>query len=215
MSDVNQKRGKVLIIILIAFALIFISLIFFFLSFHIIKMDNKIKIIAKEQLSFSKTFVDFDKEQDIYLLEDLIEKNSEIRKLILEKRAKQEVKAWQSEAKTYSEAKTNLVSIATSEIAYFVDNNRWSGKFEEIGWTPDGGGNRYSYYLSCQEEIPSAIDGSHGCPWELQWWFIECSSGPECFHAAAVGNIDSDSTLDIWVIDRDKEPRNIVNDVEK
>ncbi|GEM_PF-850508 len=112
-----------------------------------------------------------------------------------------------------SEAKTNLASITTAQIAYFAELNRWGTKFEQIGWSPIGE-TKYSYYLSCDMVIPSSVTKYSTCPPDLEEWYATHKTDPEGgFYAAAVGNIDSDSTLDIWIIDRRKTPENILNDI--
>jgi len=113
-----------------------------------------------------------------------------------------------------SEAKTHLASIATTQIAFYAENNKWGINFQEIGWEPYGS-TKYSYYLSCDLVIPSG-SGYRECPAELKKWFATHKTDPQSgFHAAAVGNVDGDATLDIWIIDQRKMPENLVDDVRR
>lgn len=118
---------------------------------------------------------------------------------------------FQSKARQ-SEAKSNLAAIFTAQFTYFSENNKWGATFEQIYWEPEGK-NRYTYYLnSCEENIPGSSFIT-GCPEELKEFLSSCEGDEKCFRAGAVGNIDSDSELDIWVIDDNKNLRNLMNDL--
>jgi len=120
-----------------------------------------------------------------------------------------------------SEAKTNLASIATAEIAYFAEQSGWGASFMAIGWAPTGK-TRYKYHLTDTEIL--GADGSTDVP--------ECNNTDGCvtdcaatvnvaaagwsdgFTATAEGNIDGDVTVnDCWRIWQDKTPFNSINDV--
>ena len=114
------------------------------------------------------------------------------------------------------EAKTNLAAIFTASLAYFAEYNKRGLTFNEIGSMTEGE-TRYSYYLSCDEVIPSTTTGYKECPAELKKWFSERCDDPadfDCFGAGAVGNIDKDETLDIWVIGDNKIPVILVDDTK-
>jgi len=117
-----------------------------------------------------------------------------------------------------SEAKTYLAAIATCEISYFGENNSWGTTFKHIGWEPVSE-TRYAFYLSCEEVIPASVTGYRDCPPELKKWFETHKTNPDPpkggFFAAAVGNLDKDPKLDIWVIDQRKTPENLVSDLKK
>jgi type IV pilus assembly protein PilA len=85
-----------------------------------------------------------------------------------------------------SEAKQNLGSIFTSQIAYYGENNTFGNTFASIGWGPEGT-TRYAYTV----DVASA--GS--------------------FSAIAQGNIDTDTTVDYWSINQEKALVNNTNDV--
>src|SRR3990170_309555 len=102
-----------------------------------------------------------------------------------------------------SEVKSNLEAIYKAELSYFAEKDRYSDSFVEIRWVPVGVAH-YTYsvgteYLGKDNNVnpkpasanPAANDNS--------------------FTAYGWGNIDSDSTVDIWRIDHQK---NLVNDVD-
>lgn len=128
-----------------------------------------------------------------------------------------------------SEAKTNLSSIATAEIAYFAEKNNWGFTFYRIGWSPQGQA-KYKYLLgtvtgdgSDAAETAGVIVGSSTC---------NNTGGTPCtntcgpghtalvatdpvigFTASAEGNVDSDTVTDCWYINQEKTPVNSWNDV--
>ena len=91
------------------------------------------------------------------------------------------------QAKTkQSEAKTNLSSIFTSEIAYFGEFDTFTGDMDKLGWAPEGDA-RYSYSLG--------------------------TATVSLFTAGATGNVDADDVDDYWTIDQNKTLTNVTNDV--
>lgn len=114
-----------------------------------------------------------------------------------------------------AEAKTNLSAIFTATVAYFGENEMVSTKFKDIGFEP-WGETKYSLYLSCEDVIPSDATGYKECPEVVKKFFSErCEDVKDMCHfrAAAVGNLDKDETLDIWVMDHQHNLKNLVNDV--
>ena len=104
-----------------------------------------------------------------------------------------------------SEVKSNLEAIASAELSYFGEKDRYSNSFVEIRWVPVGVAY-YTYsvgtdYLGKDNNVnpkpaiatPAANDNS--------------------FTAYGWGNIDSDSTVDIWHIDHLKNMANDVDDI--
>lgn len=102
-----------------------------------------------------------------------------------------------------SEMKSNLEAIYKAELSYFGEKDRYSASFVEIRWVPIGVAH-YTYSVGTEyfgkdnnvnpkpaSATPAANDNS--------------------FAAYGWGNIDSDSTVDIWHIDHLK---NLVNDVD-
>jgi type IV pilus assembly protein PilA len=93
------------------------------------------------------------------------------------------------QAKTkQSEAKTNLGSIFTSQVTYFGENDTYAGSIGagSLGWAPEGT-TRYAYSMS--------------------------GGTTTQFSAQATGNIDTDTTIDRWLIDQNRSLTNPTNDV--
>ena len=110
---------------------------------------------------------------------------------------------YQAKAKQ-SEAKRNLVAIHTGEIAYFAEHNNYLDDFNAIGFAVTGSSQRYYY------ELGNASSGTlpPGCTASTL-----DNVSPGGFKAAATGNIDGDSTCDVWTIDEQKNLVNVTNDV--
>lgn len=94
---------------------------------------------------------------------------------------------YQAKAKQ-AEAKANLGAIYTTEITYLTENNSYTGTIASLDWTIAGtsSARNYSYTLTANATQ---------------------------FSALATGNIDGDSTVDIWRIDQTKNLTNLTNDV--
>jgi type IV pilus assembly protein PilA len=91
------------------------------------------------------------------------------------------------QAKTkQSEARTNLGIIFSAQLTYFGENDIFAWSIGDLGWIPIGT-TRYAY------SITSATSTN--------------------FSARATGNIDTDTTIDVWEINQDKILSNITNDV--
>lgn len=93
------------------------------------------------------------------------------------------------QAKTkQSEAKTNLGSIFTSQVTYFGENDTYAGAIGagSLGWAPEGT-TRYAYSVT--------------------------TATITLFSAEARGNIDTDSSVDVWIIDHTRTLTNTSNDV--
>ena len=121
-----------------------------------------------------------------------------------------------------SEARVNLRSMFTSETAYFAAKDRFSTQPYEVGFLPERN-NRYAYFLAntvAQDDRSTAASpalganvtsisvdtfkgytainapGTLGCGTVL----IDVVSTSPVWLGAALGNIDSDSTLDQWTV---------------
>jgi len=103
-----------------------------------------------------------------------------------------------------SEAKTNLVAIHTSEIAYFAEHNNYIDDFNAMGFGITGSSQRYYYELgnSSLGTLPPGCTAST----------LDAVSASG-FTAVAIGNIDGDPTCDVWTIDEGKTLVNVTNDV--
>jgi len=110
---------------------------------------------------------------------------------------------YQAKAKQ-TEAKSNLVALHTSEIAYFAENNGFIDDFNAIGFDVSGASQRYYY------ELGGASLGTlpPGCTAST----LDVVSATS-FTAVAIGNIDGDATCDVWTIADQKVLTNVINDV--
>ena len=110
---------------------------------------------------------------------------------------------YQAKAKQ-TEAKNNLVAVHTGEIAYFAENNGYIDDFNAIGFAVSGSSQRY-YYEIGKSSIGTLPPGCTASTLD--------QVSPSSFVAVAIGNIDGDSTCDVWTINEDKVLKNVTNDV--
>ena len=110
---------------------------------------------------------------------------------------------YQAKAKQ-TEAKSNLVALHTSEIAYFAENNGFIDDFNAVGFGVSGASQRYYYELGGANlgTLPPGCTAS-----SLD---VVSATG---FTAVAIANIDGDATCDVWTIDEKKVLSNVTNDV--
>ena len=157
-----------------------------------------------------------------------------------------------------SEAKSNLKAIFTAQKAFFQEKDRFSSLTGEVGFEPERN-NRYAYYLAATPgnseirtttQITSHTDDQaiqvdmfkYTSATALPSWSSPCGtlsnpgmvlaspSTTPLFTAGAIGNVDADTTLDVWTVSSDSrsfsaagctadpanpsgEPANDVNDV--
>ena len=128
-----------------------------------------------------------------------------------------------------SEAKANLKAMFTTEKAFFQEKDKYSTFLNEVGYAPERN-NRYAYYLNSgapqlEDRSASTIAAStttNGVQVDLFKYAggafmatanasggIACTgggaagisgTGPFVFTGIALGNIDSDASLDQWSI---------------
>jgi len=116
-----------------------------------------------------------------------------------------------------SEAKTNLGAIFTTQVAYFGERNTYAGgpeAFSIMSWSPMGQ-PRYSYF--CGEQVMANVRGPAvalrpGGDWPYP---VKPASSATGFTCLAVGNIDNDPALDVWVMSDSKQLVNLENDNPK
>jgi len=122
-----------------------------------------------------------------------------------------------------SEAKTNLGGIFTAQTAYLGENNRY-GTFTEIAWAPIGTSQRYTYYSGS-----TPVGGNTGItdfvaapvPIGQTAWAGPVTPGqtvptgatPAEFTAGAIGNVDTDVSVDIWTMTEQRRLVNVSDDV--
>jgi len=104
------------------------------------------------------------------------------------------------------EAKTNLEAIYVAELTYFSNSNTYAPTFKQIGWNPQPE-YRYAYFLA-----DDVIQPDPGGPYQLPAGLTSTVTQTN-FTAFAVGNIDCDDVLDIWMIYDFHHLENPVNDV--
>jgi len=108
------------------------------------------------------------------------------------------------------EAKTNLRSIFTTQVAYFGDYYTYAGGgtcFQDLGWSP-AGDTIYTYYCG-GGVIPPTKRGVAPCPGVKD---LAATSG-FAFTVMAAGNIDRDPTCDVWIMNDAKVLTHVVNDI--
>ena len=110
-----------------------------------------------------------------------------------------------------SEAKANLKALYTAQKAYFAQHGRYCTTFKECNFTPEGGA--YLYYLSRDE----VAGGNNDLRLDAESSFSSMNLKPQVsktkFLIVAVGNVDSDSILDMWTIDENNALLNVLNDL--
>lgn len=89
-----------------------------------------------------------------------------------------------------SEAKYNLEAIYKCEISWFGEYNAFSNSFNTIRWRPEG--TIYYYTFSVGTELYGKAEAAPGgMP-------VTPGASATSFTACAWGNIDNDSTVDVW-----------------
>jgi type IV pilus assembly protein PilA len=125
-----------------------------------------------------------------------------------------------------SECKTNLSALARGWQSYFATRDAYPSQLRMVGFAPERG-NRYAYFagdgtmelrdalspVSAEEDTQIGVDrfrypqavalSTHQLP---RYFAGDVTLGihgtcPDCFAVAAcIGNIDNDSTLDVWSV---------------
>jgi type IV pilus assembly protein PilA len=108
-----------------------------------------------------------------------------------------------------SEAKTNLGGIFTAQTAYQAEHNVY-GSFANIAWSPIGTSMRYKYFSGTDNAGLNSITAS---PTTTPSYTDNIATSPQAFTAVALGNIDTDATMDEWSINDQKTLTNHVDDV--
>ena len=111
---------------------------------------------------------------------------------------------FQAKAKQ-SEATTNLSAIYNQQMEFYYQNNRYAQSFEELGFRPVGK-TRYAYFLTKESSIQPE-DRFYELPEGMEAYVDENG-----FQIIAVGNIDSDKSVDVWMIDTNGSPIILMDD---
>ena len=124
-----------------------------------------------------------------------------------------------------SEAKTNLGGIFTGQTSYLGEHDRY-GTFAEIAWAPIGSSQRYTYYSGSGATGGTSGDTDRVIPpppttaagaWPggvtAVGQTVPTTTSPGQFTAGAVGNVDTDSSIDIWIMTEQRTLSNVSDDV--
>ncbi|MFY0522411.1 type IV pilin protein [Archangium gephyra] len=113
-----------------------------------------------------------------------------------------------------AEAKANLKAAFAAQRAYLQEKDRWGRTFEEIGFAPEPG-RRYTYCMG-RQCLPCDKEGCEVAPVPspCQGLTSVGKRPEEGYSICAYGNLDSDDTWDVWVIDEEGEPENPSNDLD-
>ena len=121
-----------------------------------------------------------------------------------------------------SEAKANLKAMFTAEKAFFQEKDRFSSLVGEVGFAPERN-NRYAYYLTSSSVVQDVRTGTTASTGTTATAIsADLFKGytntvtlftPTCggtigltstsFTGESQGNIDSDTTMDVWTISTD------------
>lgn len=112
-----------------------------------------------------------------------------------------------------SEARTYLSGIAMSQEIYHHEYKRYAKSFDELGLGTPKNQKYYTFYIT--ENLFSAPKSGSVTPLPNKIKpFIENNK----FLAVAVGNIDRDSAVDVWVVSEQDgfyNSKNIINDLKE
>ncbi len=138
-----------------------------------------------------------------------------------------------------SEAKVNLGAVFTSEVAYFGNNNSYTTDMMALGWAPTGS-PRYLYGFLTDAPGPApavanqndsillraAIVAAAGTPQWVETAMLDnagvlltngalpaSTAATSTFTAGAVGNVDTDNTLDQQTMNQDRSLLIVTDDV--
>lgn len=99
-----------------------------------------------------------------------------------------------------AEAKANLDAIYVAETSYFSDRETY-GSFVNVGFTLTGGNNRYTYRSGLAGDQINGVGGATAenaaCQAAMMAPVPPAATG---FTATASANLDSDSTIDQWMV---------------
>lgn len=106
-----------------------------------------------------------------------------------------------------SEARVTLRSIQTSQRLFALEHGSFANTFAELGDFSDV--FRYTYYMG-EDKLLATKNPEERRPADVVTYVSK-----DGFRVVAVGNIDQDETLDVWVITEKGEVENVKNDVKE
>lgn len=107
-----------------------------------------------------------------------------------------------------SEARANLRALYTGGKMYEAENNKPATGFADFGFSPEPH-RRYAYFAG-DEALQPDLGGPYKIPADL----LTAARAPGVV-AVAVGNIDSDATLDVWIVDEGGVPKALRDDAQE
>lgn len=111
---------------------------------------------------------------------------------------------FQAKAKQ-SEVRMELRKVHTMQKAYHSENGQYAKSFGDLGFETDTS-RYYSYFLGDEVKGAAKLTRSD-LPADIQ-----PTSDEGGYLVIGAGNLDSDPTLDIWVVDQNGIPKNIGSD---
>jgi type IV pilus assembly protein PilA len=114
-----------------------------------------------------------------------------------------------------AEAKAHLKAAYTAQRVYLAERDRYGRTFEEIGFVPEPG-RRYTYCMG-KQCLPCDGEGCQVSPPPAPCQGLTSVGQPPELRLSicAYGNLDSDDTWDVWVINQEGELQNLSNDLEE
>lgn len=109
-----------------------------------------------------------------------------------------------------SPTRRNLIMICNFQNKYYSANRRYANRLQELDLNRWENDTKHCYYLSDTDIIKPSP--KYNCPIPPTQ---PKSANNLSFQIFAVGNIDNDSTLDVWSIDEKGNLENLVDDVRK
>ena len=104
------------------------------------------------------------------------------------------------------EAQQELARLFALETAYAQKNGKLARSFAELGDAPPPH-RRDAYFLIHDERQPD-VGGPYQIPVALRHEVVDLNAV-----AVAVGNLDGDATLDVWLLDRSGQALHLVDDL--
>jgi hypothetical protein len=130
------------------------------------------------------------------------------------------LQAYLSRWHRHAEAKLDLGSIYSCQMSYFAEHGVYAGRngengsgaFADIGWKPEAQ-TIYAYYVGGDYLAPTEPGTEVVYKLGGNWPFsFSSESSTHGFTALAIGNIDSDPCMDVWMINDNRELANLIDD---
>jgi hypothetical protein len=113
-----------------------------------------------------------------------------------------------------AEAKNNLYAIFANQVEYREKHGRYAMNLVELGYQSVPNPGRYLYLFQADENTIELIRKLQGERPDNSWKLVRPFIVTDSFTILAVGNIDNDADLDIWMINDVKELVRLADDVQ-